>query len=253
MKSISHHYQLVSEILRLPVAELHFMEALDPVDIRATYRYYTKPHPRYKLIRHKTLGAALLDLNGFGSKDEYLDLIKGKNAGAYHAKRARSRGYQMRQIDRNAHVDAIYAINTSLDERQGRPMDARYSTCSGRTLLGPEPKRPSEGSRSAGMVISVVWVAVLTGQPSRGGRGTGVAGPVSQTAALRRPRVHRHPLGPARGPLPGRPDVALRPARKGTLRAERAFGRRKRCRGPTRREVFVSASFRGRRTTGDNE
>ena len=126
MKSISHHYQLLSEILHLPVAELHFLEAIDPVDIRATYRYYTKPHPRYKLIGHKTVGAALLDLGEFTSHDEYLALIKGKNAGAYHAKRARSRGYQLRQIDRNDHVDAIYAINTSLDERQGRPMDAKY-------------------------------------------------------------------------------------------------------------------------------
>lgn len=126
MKSISHHYQLLSEIMRLPVAELHFLEAIDPVDIRATYRYYTKPHPRYKLIRHKTLGAALLDLSEFTNHDEYLELIKGKNGGAYHAKRARNRGYQLRQIDRNDHVDAIYAINTSLEERQGRPMDAKY-------------------------------------------------------------------------------------------------------------------------------
>lgn len=126
MKSISHHYQLLSEILRLPVAELHFLEAIDPADIRATYRYYTKPHPRYKVIRNKTLGAALIDLGGFTCHDHYLDLIKGKNAGAHHAKRARNRGYQMRQIDRNDHVDAIYTINTSLEERQGRPMDAKY-------------------------------------------------------------------------------------------------------------------------------
>ncbi|MFC5512699.1 hypothetical protein ACFPOU_16425 [Massilia jejuensis] len=126
MKPISHHYRLLTEILRLPVAELHFHEALGPADIRAAYRYYTKPHPRYKLIRHKTIGAALLDLGSLRSEDQYLELIKGKNAGAYHAKRARGRGYQLRRIDRNAHIDDIYAINTSLEERQGRPMDANY-------------------------------------------------------------------------------------------------------------------------------
>ncbi|MBD8531145.1 MULTISPECIES: hypothetical protein [unclassified Massilia] len=126
MKIISHHYKLLTEILRLPVAELHFHEALDPADIRATYRYYTKPHPRYKLIRNKTVGAALLDLNAVPNEQQYLELIKGKNAGAHHAKRARNRGYQLRHIDRNAHIDDIYAINTSLEERQGRPMDTKY-------------------------------------------------------------------------------------------------------------------------------
>lgn len=126
MKPISYHYKLLKDILRLPVAELHFDQAIDPTDIRATYRYYTKPHPRYKLIRNKTIGAALLDLSGLYSAEQYLELIKGKNAGAWHAKRARGRGYRLRHIDRNAHIDDIHAINTSLEERQGRPMDAKY-------------------------------------------------------------------------------------------------------------------------------
>lgn len=126
MKSISYHYKLLTDILRLPVADLHFHQAIDPADIRTTYRYYTKPHPRYKLIRNKTIGAALLDLRGIGSTECYLELIKGKNAGAWHAKRARGRGYRLRHIDRNAHIEDIHAINTSLEERQGRPMDARY-------------------------------------------------------------------------------------------------------------------------------
>jgi hypothetical protein len=126
MKTIAYHTKLLTDILRLPVADLHFHQAIDPADIRATYRYYTKPHPRYKLIRNKTIGAALLDLGGLGSTEQYLELIKGKNAGAWHAKRARGRGYRLQHIDRNAHIDAIHAINTSLEERQGRPMDAKY-------------------------------------------------------------------------------------------------------------------------------
>ena len=126
MKSIMHHYRLLSDIIRLPVAHLHFDETIHPTDIRATYRYYTKPHPRYKLIRNKTIGAALLDLGSLRSPEAYLEFIKGKNAGAHHARRARTRGYQLRQIDRNAYIDEIYAVNTSLEERQGRPMDAKY-------------------------------------------------------------------------------------------------------------------------------
>jgi hypothetical protein len=126
MKPISYHTRLLTDILRLPVADLHFHQAIDPADIRATYRYYTKPHPRYKLIRNKTIGAALLDLGGLDSTEQYLELIKGKNAGAWHAKRARGRGYRLRHIDRNAHIDDIHAINTSMEERQGRQMDAKY-------------------------------------------------------------------------------------------------------------------------------
>lgn len=126
MTFISRHYKLLRDIMRLPVAELHFSEHIHPTDIRATYAYYTKRHPRYKIIRHKTIGAALLDLGAMATQEQYLDSIKAKNAGAYHAKRARGRGYQMRRIDRNAHVEEIHAINTSLEERQGRPMDEQY-------------------------------------------------------------------------------------------------------------------------------
>ena len=126
MKSLLHHYRLLSDIIQLPVAHLQFDSAIHPTDIRTTYRYYTKPHPRYKVIRNKTIGAALLDLGSLGTQEHYLESIKGKNAGAHHARRARARGYQLRHIDRNAYIDDIYAVNTSLEERQGRPMDAKY-------------------------------------------------------------------------------------------------------------------------------
>jgi hypothetical protein len=62
-------------------------------------------------------------------------------------------------------------------------MEDRYSTCSGRTLLGPEPKRPSEGLRSAGIVMAgavlVPVVVVLTWVPSVGEVGdVGVEAPL---------------------------------------------------------------------------
>ena len=38
--------------------------------------------------------------------------------------------------------------------RRLRAISSRSITCSARTLLGPEPKRPSRGSRSAGIEIS---------------------------------------------------------------------------------------------------
>ncbi|MCA1246226.1 hypothetical protein [Massilia sp. MS-15] len=120
------HYNTFLEAIRLPRAQLAFSQKIDPVDIKATYRIYTKPHPRYKIIRHKTIGAALIDLSQFPDRDAYLAYIRGKNQGAYHAKRARNRGYIVRSIDRNDHIDEIHEINTSLDMRQGRPMDGKY-------------------------------------------------------------------------------------------------------------------------------
>ena len=113
------------QLLRMPVARLVFDARLG-ANVHATYRYYTKRHPKYKIIQHKSWGAALIDLHACGSREGYLERIKGKNQGAHHAKRARARGYVLREIDRNAHVDAIHAINTSLDQRQGRSMDQHY-------------------------------------------------------------------------------------------------------------------------------
>lgn len=126
MDKILQKYKMLLQLVRLPVAHLHFHEHIDPGQIRATYDYYTKRHPRYKIIRNKTIGAALIDLQALASPQQYLERIKGKNNGAWHAKRARSRGYRLSQIDRNRYIDDIHAINTALDERQGRPMDASY-------------------------------------------------------------------------------------------------------------------------------
>lgn len=119
-------YRTLAEIARLPEARLVFHAHIDPADINATYRNYTRPHPRYKIIGHKTVGVALLDLASFANADAYLGPLQGKNLGAWHAKRARSRGYVIAAFDRNRHIDDIHAINTSIPERQGRPMDAHY-------------------------------------------------------------------------------------------------------------------------------
>lgn len=126
MNAILRHYETVRQIMQLPVAHLRFESQLEPTDVLEQYRYFTKPHPRYRIIRNKTIGAALIDLDRYPGVADYLDHIQGKNRGAHFAKRARSRGYVCREIDRNAHVDEIHAINTSLDMRQGRPMDDSY-------------------------------------------------------------------------------------------------------------------------------
>ncbi len=126
MKPLSQHFSLFKTLLRLPVAHLHFDAAIEPVNVLSTYRYFTKRHPRFKLIQHKSWGAALIDLVQCGTREHYLAGLEGKNRAAWHARRARARGYVLAEIDRNLHVDAIHAINNSSGERQGRPMDASY-------------------------------------------------------------------------------------------------------------------------------
>lgn len=126
MNKLSQQVAMLKSLLRLPVARLRFDSRIEPANVVSTYRYYTKRHPKYKIIQNKSWGAALIDLKACGTRAGYLERIKGKNCGAYHAKRARARGYMLTEIDRNEHVDAIHDINNSIGERQGRPMDAKY-------------------------------------------------------------------------------------------------------------------------------
>jgi hypothetical protein len=122
----SQHLHTLRRLATLPSAQLVFERGIEPDNVPATYRYYTQPHPKYKIIQHKSWGAALIDLHRFGSLDDYLEHVKGRNGAAHHARRARARGYVLTEIDRNAHVDAIHEINTAIGERQGRPMDQTY-------------------------------------------------------------------------------------------------------------------------------
>lgn len=117
---------LVITIARLPVARLEFRLHHNPADVDKLHRYFTMPHPRYKVFQNKSLGAALVDLRRYRNREEYLNSIKGRNSGEHHARKARSKGYRVVTIDRNDYIDDIHEINTSVDTRQGRKMDAIY-------------------------------------------------------------------------------------------------------------------------------
>ena len=125
--SLRRYCATLAEIIRLPVAPLRFDRALEPECVADAYAEFTKRHPRYRLIRNKTVGAALIDVRMLNTREKYLDNIKGRNNGAFHAARARKRGYVFTEIDRNAYVDDIHDINISQDSRQGRPMAKNYT------------------------------------------------------------------------------------------------------------------------------
>lgn len=115
-----------AEAYRLPRVQLDFHSAIQPEHIRATHRTFTKPHPRYRLIKNKTVGIALIDLRKFKTPEDYLATVRKKDFAGYHARRATSRGYRVRHISRNCFIDAIHEINNSSGTRQGRPMDDAY-------------------------------------------------------------------------------------------------------------------------------
>ncbi|MBP1204723.1 hypothetical protein JOD97_002765 [Duganella sp. 1411] len=119
--------RLARQIARLPRARLRFERALDPELVRRTHRLFTKPHPRYRVVRHKSIGVALIDLRAYASGEAYLHALRQRDYAGYHSRRARERGYTVAEIDRNDYIDDIHQINTSLDQRQGRPMDPAYA------------------------------------------------------------------------------------------------------------------------------
>lgn len=128
--------RLAGVIARLPRARLRFDTALDPELVRRTHALFTMPHPRYRLVRNKSLGIALIDLRAYANGAAYLHSLRQRDYAGYHSRRARERGYTVAEIDRNEYIDDIHRINTSLDERQGRPMDPAYATRTERYAAG---------------------------------------------------------------------------------------------------------------------
>lgn len=118
--------KILVEAARLPRAQLCFHEHLDPGHVRAVHADFTRPHPRYRVFPNKAIGAALIHLAALEGPDAYLRLVRAHGHAGPQSRKASSRGYRMRAIDRNAHIDEIHAINTSLALRQGRPMDPHY-------------------------------------------------------------------------------------------------------------------------------
>jgi hypothetical protein len=125
-KTFASLLELARTIARLPIARLDFQRAKDPANTERIYRHYTKRHPRFFIIRNKTIGAALVHLRRFDSGAAYMATIKGKESAERRARRARERGYRVVEIDRNDYVDDIHRINTSEELRQGQAMSEAY-------------------------------------------------------------------------------------------------------------------------------
>lgn len=122
-----HDARLAIQLVRLPVVRLRFEQQRSPEGIRKAHAHFTRRHSRYKVIGNKTMGVAVIDLRAFGGcPDGYLHGVQRSSHAGPRSRKAAARGYQLRQIDRNEHIDEIYAIHTSCEARQGRPMDPAY-------------------------------------------------------------------------------------------------------------------------------
>jgi hypothetical protein len=84
---------------------------------------FRRRHPRYRVIRRKTVGVALLDLSSIAGRDDYL----AKHAQVRRMERkARQAGYDVRRFDPDAYRRDLHLVNTSAEVRQGRVMDDAY-------------------------------------------------------------------------------------------------------------------------------
>ena len=124
--TLSRLADLVISIAKLPVARLEFRREFNPPHVERIYQHFTKRHPKYKVFQNKSLGAALVNLSGYRSREDYIGSVKGRNSAEHHARKAKAKGYMIVEIDRNRFIDEIHDINTSVDIRQGQPMDAAY-------------------------------------------------------------------------------------------------------------------------------
>ncbi len=120
MKSkLAHMFPILKEMYSLPTLSLRiFSENKD------TYDYFTKPHPRYKIIQNKKWGVAIQEIPT--SFEEYL---KGKKKQVVRTNRTKclKQGYYFKIFPSSDFFTEIIDINSSSNVRQGRPISKSYT------------------------------------------------------------------------------------------------------------------------------
>lgn len=90
--------------------------------------YFNQKSWKRGFIKNKKYNISLLPISSYQNPEEYLLSVNGKNSAYYFSRRCEKMGYSFKPFDPNSKIDAIYAINMSADERQGRKMDEAYRT-----------------------------------------------------------------------------------------------------------------------------
>jgi hypothetical protein len=92
-------------------------------DTYKIYKNFTKPHPKYKLIKNKSFGVALLNI-----PRKFEEYLKGKEKELTRRKirRAKGCGFYFDCFSPIKYIDEIISINISLPFRQGIPLHKSY-------------------------------------------------------------------------------------------------------------------------------
>ncbi len=113
-------WPLLKELPTLQKVEIQMWGGEESAQI---YRYFTRLHPRYWIIRNKVWGVALAPLpNTF---EEYLR-GKDKQALRTNRKRALTEGFYFGQFAPAERIEEMLEINRSMPMRQGKPMAKSY-------------------------------------------------------------------------------------------------------------------------------
>jgi hypothetical protein len=98
-------------------------------------RFLKRPHPRYRIVGSKVVGAALLRLDEFDDVEGYLAPLRSTRK---RVRRAARLGYTVALFDPNDRRSELLAIHTSLPERQGEPIDPSYLDPAAVYAAGPD-------------------------------------------------------------------------------------------------------------------
>lgn len=88
--------------------------------------YFNSRSWKRGFLKLKKYNISLLPIDQFSKDEDYLASVNGKNSASYFSRRCSKLGYIFQPFNPNTEIDAIFEINTSSTERQGREMDESY-------------------------------------------------------------------------------------------------------------------------------
>lgn len=125
MKSKGKELKFLFNNILHPVAKIDVF--LGKSDIGQRYKSaFGKRSWRRLFIPSKKYNCSIIELHKYHDFEDFLKTVKGKNSADYFRRRAMKLNYCWKVFNPNEHVEDIYRINTSVEERQGRQMDQSY-------------------------------------------------------------------------------------------------------------------------------
>jgi hypothetical protein len=124
LKMIGIYYKKIIGLINLPRAKIKINKSCPFAE--QIYLNFTQRHRRFKIVKNKTWGVAIINTRDFKSPDEYIQSIKGKNSAYYFSKRAEKNGYYYKPFKGSEYTSDILNIHTSIGIRQGKKMDENY-------------------------------------------------------------------------------------------------------------------------------